>query len=173
MHHRRHGEHLVQLLKGLPLGLRHEQQDKHKPHHIPPSIPAKRALWFERILQTGPRDRQHEVEKPRRCRRQRHAIRTHVERVCLGGIREGHGAFAGRVGDAEQVDTQRNAAGVGPAHGGGAVGGDPEREARKQLEDAHEREGDEEKVAAAEGVNRVDGGDGEEPVDHAEAEGSR
>lgn len=52
----------------------------------------------------------------------------------------------------------------------GGGGWDPEGEAGKEEEEAHEREGDEEEVAPAEGVDCVDCGDGEDPVYQAEAE---
>ena len=46
----------------------------------------------------------------------------------------------------------------------------PERKAGHEQEERHEREGGEQEVAPPEGVNRVDGGEGEEEVDAAEAE---
>ena len=48
---------------------------------------------------------------------------------------------------------------------------DPEAEARKEEEDRHQRVGGKEEVAAAKGVDGIDCGNGEDPVDDAEAEG--
>ena len=49
---------------------------------------------------------------------------------------------------------------------------DKETEAREEEKEGHKGEGREEEVSPAEGVDCVDGWDGEEEVDDAKAEGS-
>lgn len=65
---RRNAEDLIQLLERLALGFGHEEQDKEEADHVPRSIPTERTLRREGRLQRGPRDRENEVEEPRRRR---------------------------------------------------------------------------------------------------------
>ena len=161
-------EHAIQLFEGLALGLRHEEQDGHPADDVPGGVPGEAALGGERRLHRRPGDAEDEVEKPGGGGGERHAVAAHVQRIGFGRVGEGHGALAGGVDHAEEVDAERDA-----SHAGRVVGfvWDPETEAGEEEEEGHEWVGGYQEVAAAEGVDGVDGGDGEEPVDDAEAEG--
>lgn len=161
-----HGEDLVELLQGPAFRLGHQHQDQPPADDVPRAVPREAALRGERVLQRRPRDGQQEVEEPRRGRRERHAVRPHVQRVRLGRVGERHGALAGGVEDAEEEDAQRDAAQARRV----VRLRDPEAEAREEHRQRHQRERRQQEIAPAEGVDRVDGRDREEPVDQAEAQ---
>ena len=165
MHPRRHTKHLIQLLQTQRLGLRKTKVRKRPPEHVPRGVPPERALWLERRFERRPGQTHDEVEEPGcRCR-EGHADVPDVQRECFGGVGEGYGTLAGRVDDHEEVDS------CGDAAEAGGFGGDVEGEAGEEEKDGHQGEGGEEEVASAEGVDCVDGGDGEDPVYDAAAEG--
>lgn len=166
MRRTRHTKNLIQLLQLLPLRLGHQQQHRPPPDKIPARIPRKRALGFKLRQQAQPRHAQQEIEEPGGGRGERDAERADVEWEGFGGVGEGHGARAGRVDHAEEVDAEGDA---GDALGG--VFGEEEGEAGEEEEDEHEGESGEEEVAAAEAVDGPEGGEGEEEVNDAEAEG--
>ena len=87
------------------------------------------------------------------------------QREYLGRVRERHGPLAGGVEHGEQINKQRNQRGArgGQRHEGA--------QARGEQGPDHLGEGEQQEGAAAEGVDGPEGGEGEEPVDEAEAEG--
>ena len=85
-------------------------------------------------------------------------IRKRLKRV------ERH-TFARRVHHAEEVDTEGNTGDSRRVHG---IIGDPEAEASEEQEERHQGECRQQQVPAPEGVNSINGRDGEKPVDYAE-----
>lgn len=145
-------EHTIELLKRPFLRLRQTEIREPPPKEVPGGIPPERSGCRERRLQRRPRQRQDEVEPPRRRRRERHPVFADVERKRLGRIRERHGAFAGAVDDHEEVDP-----GCDAGETTGRVGfGDEEAETRDEEHDAHEWEGHQQEIAPAESVDGVD-----------------
>lgn len=161
----RHTKHMIQLLQRQRLCFRQAKVRKRPSKHVPRGVPPERALRLERRLQRRPRQRDDEVEEPRRGCGKGHADVADVQRESLRRVCEWHRPFAGGVHDHEEVDA------CGDAAEAGVVVDDVEGEAGEEEEDCHERKGGEEQVAAAKGVDCVDGGEGEDPVDDAAAEG--
>lgn len=131
---RRHGEHLVQLLEGLPLRLGHEHQDQPPPDDVAAGVERERALRGEGVEERRPGDGEQEVEEPGRRGGQGHAVRSDVQGVGFGGVGERDGTLAGGVDDAEDVDAQRDAGDAGPVVRGL---GDPEAEAGEEEGEGH------------------------------------
>lgn len=157
-------EDLIQLLQRQRLRLGHEQQDADPADHAPGRIPPEGALILEGTLQRRPSEGEDEVEAPRRRGGEAHADLADVQRERLGAVGEGDGAHAGGVEDFEEVHPRGH-------HGDFLNVGEPEGEADPEQEDAEQRERDEEEIAAAEGVDGEEGGEGKDPVQDACAHG--
>lgn len=94
-----------------------------------------------------------------------HADLTMRQREDLGRVSEGHGTLTGRVEGGEEIDEQGDQAGTSAVllvDEGAETGG--------QQGPGHLGEGEEEEGAAAEGVDGLEGGEGEQEVDSTEDE---
>lgn len=110
---RGNAEHGVQLLEGLLLSLRDEEQHQEEADDVPTAIPPKGARRRKGRLKRRPGDGKEEVEEPRRGRRQRHADGPDVQRVCLGRVSERYWSLARGIDHAEEIDTQGDAGDLG------------------------------------------------------------
>ena len=100
---RRHPENLVQLLQRQFLRLRQEEQHSNPANQIPGAIPCKPTLRLKGSYQSGPGERDNEIETPRRSCGKGHADFADVQGERFGGIGEGDGAHAGGVEHFEEV----------------------------------------------------------------------
>lgn len=89
------------------------------------------------------------------------------KREDLGGVGEGHGTLTGRVEGSEEIDEQ------GDQTGTHAVARNEGAETGGQQGPSHLGEGEEQERAAAKGVDRLEGREGEHEVDSTEDERER
>ncbi|KFY44905.1 hypothetical protein V495_03218 [Pseudogymnoascus sp. VKM F-4514 (FW-929)] len=141
-------KHDIQLLKRFTLRLGQEEEHPEEPDHVPAGVPTECTGGSEGLQETGPGDGEHEVEEPGCGGREGHALGTDVQRVRFGGVGEWHGALTGRVDHPEDVDTQCDT-----CNARNRAFGNEERKACEEQCQGHQGEGDEEKVASAEGVD--------------------
>lgn len=164
-----HVEHGIELLERQVLRFRQQEVAVHPAKEVPRRVPSEGALFREGIDERGPCQRQNEVEAPARCGREGHAHVAQMQGECFGAVGEGHGTLAGRVHRHEDVYGSGDGS---EARGRGlvfSVKREVKGHAAPEEADAHKGKGGKEEVPAAESVDCVDGGDGEEEVCYAGA----
>lgn len=94
----------------------------------------ERSLGSECGVEARERQRDHEIEEPRRGRGERHSEITDVERECFGAVGEGDRPFSRRICNVEEIDPERD-----DAHTSLEVF-NPEGKAGHEQKERHERE---------------------------------
>lgn len=96
-----------------------------------------------------------------------HAIRSYIQRICLGRVDKRDWTTAGRVDDAKEVDSHGDASNASRVL---RLLGYPEGEPGEEKTQRHERETHQQQVAPTKGVDRVHCRQRKQEIDDAEPE---
>lgn len=170
-------EYIIQFFQREVFSLRQQKVAEDPAKDIPGCIPAERTRGRESLDQSGPGERENKIKPPRRSSRETHSNIPNIQRKRLSRIRKRHRPLSWRIHHHKRIYRRRNTAQLSSRDGasrlglGGGTVGDQETKAAPEQTEGHQWEGYEQEVAAPEGVDGVDGGDGEEEVCDAGAEG--